>query len=71
MTPEQVRTRVEALADSVRNDPNGGDDDWHCEEDRIHQDVLRAIADGTAEQPSGCAREALKTREIEFSRWYS
>ncbi|MDI3409550.1 hypothetical protein QKW52_15290 [Bacillus sonorensis] len=37
-------------------------------EDALHADVLQAIATG-ADNPEKLAAEALKTKDIEFSRW--
>lgn len=69
MTVEDVRKRVEALPIKGGFDPSEADDaSSHQEEDQIHQDVLRAIADG-AENPAELAREALETLDKEFYRW--
>jgi hypothetical protein len=43
----------------------------HGLEDSLHQSVLQAIANGQAEDPAECAREALKTRGLDFDRWYA
>ena len=43
----------------------------HANEDALHESVLHAIADGTAEDPAAMAALALKTTELDFSRWYS
>lgn len=40
----------------------------HGMEDALHADVLSNIADGTCEDPRGCAAEALKTLAINFRR---
>lgn len=64
MTVEEVKARV-AEIEAVKSDDEGA----HSMEDELHQDVLQAIADGTADDPAGCAREALKTHEIDFCRW--
>lgn len=45
-------------------------DEAHRLEKDLWRDVLQAIADG-AENPADLAREALKSREIVFTRWYS
>ncbi len=54
MTPEQVRTRVDAIAPLAQTDPVT----WHVTRNRIHADVLHAIAAG-AGQPEALARAAL------------
>ena len=41
----------------------------HGLEDGLYQDVLRAIADGTAVDPQEMAREALDAQSIPFDRW--
>ncbi len=41
----------------------------HGLEDTLYENVLRAIAEGThQEHPSSLAREALKSKQIEFER---
>jgi hypothetical protein len=40
----------------------------HSGEDRLHLEVLEAIAVG-ASQAKGLASAALETREIKFARW--
>jgi len=46
----------------------GDDERAHSEEDKLHQDVLRAIADG-APNSSLLARAALETCDLDFARW--
>jgi hypothetical protein len=43
----------------------------HSEEDKLFIDVLTSIADGTTDDARGIAREALKSRLLDFSRWYA
>ena len=64
MTVEEVKKRV-AEIEAMKNDDEGA----HIAEDALHQDVLYAIAGGRCDDPRGCANEALRTKEIEFSRW--
>ncbi len=48
-------------------------EDWegiHMEEDDMYEDVLRAIAEGDPHSKL-LAREALKSKNIKFARWYS
>jgi hypothetical protein len=47
----------------------GDNEAAHGLEDRMHQTVLRAIADGKCEEPREAARIALKSQEISFARW--
>ncbi len=42
----------------------------HISEDELHEDVLRAIANG-APNAAELAREALETSDAEFYRWYA
>lgn len=64
MTPEDVARRVKAIAEC-----RGDDEAAHGMEDRLHWDVLQAIAAGHATDPAGCAAEALKSSQIDFARW--
>lgn len=41
----------------------------HSDEDDLHHDVLKAIADGNCDNPAALAKEALKTLDIEFPRY--
>lgn len=43
----------------------------HSAEDKLHQDVLKAIANGECEDPAACAQQALMTQGIDFERWYA
>lgn len=64
MSPEEVLRRVDVIRES-----SGDDEGAHGMEDSLWSDVLRAISDGTADDPAGCAKAALLTQEIDFSRW--
>lgn len=63
MTPADVRLRVEAIAAA-----HGDYEMAHGDEDRLHQDVLRAIAAG-APDAAELAAEALRTLELDFPRY--
>jgi hypothetical protein len=65
MTIEEIRERVQKIRDIARDGEAA-----HLAEDGLHQDVLKAIADG-AEDPRELAAAALATRELEFARWYA
>lgn len=56
---KEVRQYGEVLRD---------DEKAHAAEDQLWEDTLFAIAMG-AENPVKLAKEALKTRQIKFSRW--
>lgn len=45
------------------------DETAHMDEDDLHVEVLEAIAAGECADPVALAREALKSREIDFARW--
>lgn len=64
MTVADVAARVQAIRSSA-----GDDEVAHGMEDDLHQDVLRAIADGRCEDVRGCATAALETKTIKFARW--
>jgi len=51
----------------------GDDERAHIDEDDLHQDVLSFIASEctTLEEARLLANEALKTRQIDFSRWHA
>jgi hypothetical protein len=65
MTPDDVKSRVAAIEAE-----SGDNETAHCDEDALYQAVLLAIAEGAAE-PRELAREALKTSELTFTRWYA
>ncbi|MEH7652306.1 hypothetical protein [Bacillus safensis] len=67
MTVDDVRKRVEGLRQIAEAED---DEAAHGMEDELYIEVLGAIANG-ADNPEKLAAEALKTLEIEFSRWYS
>lgn len=68
MTVNELKQRIAALAKSAANYLDC--EYLHGEEDSIWSDVLREIAAG-APNAAELAAEALKTKEIEFDRWYS
>lgn len=46
------------------------DESKHADEDELYADVLQAIADG-APDAAKLARAALKTKDLNFSRWFA
>lgn len=71
MTVEEVIARVEEIR-KIRGD----DEMAHVYEDRLFSDVLHFIAEdsgrfGVRTGYVKLAREALKTQELKFSRWYA
>jgi hypothetical protein len=64
LMPEDVKKMVAELKEIV-----GDDECAHGMEDTIHQTVLEEIAKGECMSPGECAREALKTKELDFNRW--
>ena len=62
MTQDEVRAAVAAISIYAEGEA-------HRAEDALHQDVIRAIADG-AEDAAALARLALTTLDLDFARWY-
>ena len=52
----------------IINDIRGDDEAAHSREDRLRQEVLEAIAEGS-EDAQDLATAVLKTSEIKFTRW--
>ncbi len=63
MTVADVIDRRKAIEDMARDYEVA-----HGEEDRLHLEVLEAIAAGTCEQPELCAAVAVTTQLIPFAR---
>ena len=66
LTLQDVKLLVETIRD-ISDDNEAA----HLEEDKLHQGLLRAIAQGAVDDPAACAAEALKTLEMSFTRWYA
>lgn len=64
--PQWVRERY---AQIVKN--KGDDETQHKLEDELYRDILQAILDEEIVGLYECICEALKTRELPFSRWYA
>jgi len=66
-----MKMTVEYIRDQVRKIENSAGDyeAAHGLEDELFEDVLTAIAERTCDDPVACAREAVKTTEIEFARY--
>lgn len=62
-----------ALVRKVESDLEGWADDEaaHVDQDAAYKAVLTAIADGTCDDPAGCARTVLEIDSLDFSRWYA
>lgn len=66
MTLDDIKQRVE----EIRKLAGDGDHDAaHSFEDRLHQDVLKAISSGLLADWQKGAEIALSTKQIEFHRW--
>lgn len=61
---EDIAARVEELRD-VTYDPEKA----HIWERHLHEDVMRAIAEGRCEDPAAAATAALRPESIAFPRW--
>ena len=69
MTAQQVKDRVDALR--AESEYGGDCESMHESEDSLHVEVLQAIADGQCEDAKACAAEAIKTKDVVFTRWYA
>ncbi|MDQ3078473.1 MAG: hypothetical protein M3R03_00535 [Pseudomonadota bacterium] len=65
MNPEDVRQRVKAI-DEIADEIELA----HAAEDKLHRDVLRAIADG-ADNPRELALAAIATEHLGLDRHYA
>lgn len=65
MTINEARHRIKEIQ---RLADEGDSEAAHSREDRLHQDVLRAIVDGVDDAPEFAAL-ALSTLSIDFERW--
>lgn len=63
MTLDDIQERLNRIASIL------SDDEAHMWEDSLHQDVLKAIAEGQCDDPAACARLALTSQQMVFSRW--
>lgn len=66
LTPIDIQLRLNRIASLAHSDPEAA----HTEEDRLHVDVFRAIAEG-APRALTLARLAVKSTELNFRRWRS
>jgi hypothetical protein len=64
MTLKQVKNRVLAIEKS-----DGDDERRHSLEDELYRELITAIANGQCTDPVACCKEAIKTLEMDFSRW--
>lgn len=72
MKLEEVKQAVKRLYDEADETDGGIDNEGvHIDEDELHQDVLKAIASGNCDDPTELAREALKTLDLNYARWYA
>lgn len=67
LTVAEVRRRAEKVEQAAEN---GNDDQAHGLADALHEDVLAAIAVG-ARTPKLLAKEAIRTVDMKFARWYA
>ena len=69
ITVKEVKKIVNSLANGMNADW-ADYEDMHIEEDDMYEDVLRAIAEGNPYSKL-LAREALKSKNVKFTRWYA
>lgn len=60
-----IRAKVGEIAQEM-HDPARA----HKLEDDLYKIIITSIASGNTDDPVGLCLEALKTKEIIFSRWY-
>lgn len=65
MKPDDVFDRVKAIEAMA-----GDEETAHAAEDELHTDVLQEIAAGSP-YAAQLAREALRTLDLKFDRWYA
>jgi len=64
MNVNEIANRVAEI-----NTLRGDDERAHIAEDNLHIDVLNAIAMGSCSDAEACAKAALETLKIDFTRW--
>lgn len=69
MGPKDINRLVNGLKKDIENGV-GWEEDWHIREDNIIWGVILEIANGN-KQAQELAKEALKTIELDFERYYS
>lgn len=69
MAPNEVKMKVDKLKSDIEN-KIGSEEDWHVREDNIIWEVIVKIANGN-KRAQELAKEALKTIELDFERYYS
>ena len=68
VSPAWVKDRLQEIREKAKS---YDDEAAHIAEDDLRAAVLAAIADLSADDPVECARLALTSSEIKFSRYYS
>lgn len=73
VTPEFVYSQVKILRERVENNKPGDPEDWHVAEDWILVHSLKAISEGRIGEgmASAVAQEAMKVRELKYTKWYA
>ena len=66
MNLDEVNSRLAKIHENITDDERA-----HSMEDKLHQDVLRSIADGSCDNPAHCAAAALASLKLDFARWYA
>lgn len=67
INPQWVRQEVEKVLAFAMDH---ADAQAHDAEDDLYAAVLTHIANATADDPAECAKAALLTKQIKFSRWF-
>lgn len=72
MDRKYILRQLRIIKSFVDSNPRKTDDEVaHSLEDKLHQEVLEAIAKGQIENPSVAAKLALRTLKMDFARYYS
>lgn len=64
MNLKEVKNTVDMLGDDV------DDEDAHFTEDELYEAILKEVVAGNPEAKE-MAKEALKTKTLDFIRWYA
>ena len=70
-TYQEALDNIKNRVDKMKNARGHCEENSHIEEDIIHTDVLRYIADNDTGEMGELARIALETEDVDFTRYYS
>jgi hypothetical protein len=67
MTQADILSAIAEIKELAKDD----NENAHIKEDQLYYSVLRAIANGTAENAQEWASLVLTTKDFDFDRWYA